>query len=74
MAFDGVTSEWCAVASGVPEGSILGPAQFLAFISDIPEPLNSNCFLHADDLKSLRKVTAARDSEALQNDLNRLHT
>ena len=55
VVLDGVTSEWCAVASGVPEGSILGPSLFLAFINDIPELLNSNCLLYADDLNFLGK-------------------
>ena len=74
VVLDGVTSEWCAVASGVPEGSILGPSLFLAFINDIPERLKSNCLLYADDLKLFRAVTDVRDGELLQNDLDQLHS
>ena len=74
VVVDGVTSEWCAVASGVPEGSVLGPSLFLAFINDLPELFDSNCLLYADDLKVFRTVEAVGDSELLQNDLNRLHS
>ena len=74
VVLDGVTSEWCAVASGVPEGSILGPSLFLAFINDIPERLKSNCLLYADDLKLFRAVTDVRDGELVQNDLDQLHS
>ena len=74
VVLDGVTSEWCAVASGVPEGSTLGPSLFLAFINDIPERLKLNCLLYADDLKLFRAVTDVRDGELLQNDLDQLHS
>ena len=73
VVVDGITSEWCAVASGVPEGSILGPSLFLAYINDIPYLLHSTCLLYADDLKVFRAVTDVSDSELLQSDLNRLH-
>ena len=74
VVVEGVASEWCSVVSGVPEGSVLGPSLFLAFINHIPELLRSNCLLYADDLKVFRTVTDVRDSELLQNDLNRLHS
>ena len=42
----------------MPDGSVLGPSLFLAFINDIPELLDSNCLLYADDLKVFRSVEA----------------
>ena len=74
VVVEGVTSEWCFAVSGVPEGSILGPSLFLAFINDIPELLNSKCLLYADDLKVFRTVSSVRDRELLQNDLDLLHS
>ena len=55
-------------ASGVPQGSILGPLLFLIYINDITEGLSSPCFLYADDMK----IVGNSDVTSLQADLIRV--
>ena len=56
-----VTSQKEKVMSGVPQGSVLGPALFLVFINDLPDVVKSTVNLFADDTKLYRSVGS--DSE-----------
>ena len=42
-------SDKAAITYGVPQGSILGPLTFLIYIKDIPQAVDSELLLYADD-------------------------
>ena len=49
---------WSPVVSGVPQGTVLGPALFLLLINDLPDNISSNIKLFADDLLCLARWAA----------------
>ena len=67
-----VKSEWRAVESGVPQGSVLAPILFLIYINDMPEGVKSYINLFADDAKLCRQVKNKEDCNILQEDLNKI--
>ena len=69
---DGVSSTWLEVPSGFPQGSILGPLFFVAFISDLPDVVlpGNTIALFADDCKISRVVDDASDQLRFQRDLD----
>jgi hypothetical protein len=68
----GESSEWAAVQSGVPQGSVIGPILFLIYINDLPENINSSVRLFADDTIMYMTMTNESDASALQADLDKL--
>ena len=61
------------VTSGVPQGSVLGPISFLAFIDDIIyKPDHSKIVLFADDTKIFMKIDNNDELQKLQQDIDYL--
>ena len=72
VVVNGKCSDWTAVLSGTPEGSLLSPLLFALFVNDLPNKISTNCLLFADDVKLYHKIKTPDDASRLQNDLNTL--
>jgi len=68
---DGDKSEHCAVTSGVPQDTVLGPLLFLLHINDMPSVFDprTSVRLFADDTLINRVIHGIEDQVALQRDL-----
>lgn len=63
VVFEGTSSQCAAVASGVVQGSLLGPLVFLIFNNDLPDASNGevNTALYAVDSKIFGAVKCVYD-------------
>jgi hypothetical protein len=69
----GSRSRVFSVATGVPQGSHMGPLLFLLFVNDIIGRVKySKCLMYADDLKVFLPISSVRDCSYLQRDLDSL--
>ncbi len=59
-------SQRIPIASGVPQGSALGPILFVIYVNDLSDNLTIDHLLYADDVKL---IAPRKQSDALQSSL-----
>ena len=70
---EGSKSQEFDVASGVPQGSVLGPLLFIIHISDINALLQSTTVRSfADDTRLVKNIENVNDCQGLQEDLEKI--
>ena len=74
VVVSGQKSDWSAVTSGVPQGSVLGPILFLVYVNDLPTCVRSGTKLFADDTKLYVRSDKPGATEKLQEDLEALES
>jgi hypothetical protein len=72
IILDGRTSPALDVLSSVPQGTVLGPLLFLAYVNDLPDCTTSDARLFADDCLVYRKIRNQQDAATLHRDLTAL--
>ena len=72
VLLNGSPSDWEAVVSGVPQGTIIALIFFLLFVNNVPNTLICHVMLFADDAKLYSTINEEHDCINLQADLDSL--